>query len=449
RGAIKLDEPLGRYLREFRGRRFEAVTIRRILTHSAGFAAVPPNRAVAPRFPEAAWALARVPLEYPPGTGFQYSDTGFILLGEVVRRVTGERLDRYLEHVFFRPLDLGDTSFRPRDAVKSRVAPTDYANGHLLQGEANDGRARLLGGVAGHAGMFSTAADLARLCRMLLNGGTLDGQQYLKPETVALMWEPNPEGQATRTLGWDLSSPFSRTLGPFFPMGSVGHTGFTGTAVWLDPASRTYMIVLTNRVHPNGGGAEDIRELRLRIAGAVGAALFAGEPPQPAMTGADAPAADLPARTRAHRARRRRLPELRDVHGPVGRPRDQPDGSGRPGAARDRPLRRGAGRASAGDLLARARDRRRGDHQRPERPRPLDEAADLEPLRLDAPADARDAEGREHARVRHAGRRRAPLHLPHDARLRDGRGGAGGDSPRRARPPEPDHGLRRRGTANG
>jgi len=154
RGAIKLDEPLGRYLREFRGRRFEAVTIRRILTHSAGFAAVPPNRAVAPRFPEAAWALARVPLEYPPGTSFQYSDTGFILLGEVVRRVSGERLDRYLEHVFFRPLDLRDTSFRPRDAVKSRVAPTDYANGHLLQGEANDGRARLLGGVAGHAGMF-------------------------------------------------------------------------------------------------------------------------------------------------------------------------------------------------------------------------------------------------------------------------------------------------------
>src|SRR5438128_1023440 len=198
RGAIKLDEPLGRYLREFRGRRFEAVTIRRILTHSAGFAAVPPNRAVAPRFPEAAWALARVPLEYPPGTGFQYSDTGFILLGEVVRRVSGERLDRYLEHVFFRPLDLGDTSFRPRDAVKSRVAPTDYANGHLLQGEANDGRARLLGGVAGHAGMFSTAADLARLCRMLLNGGTLDGQQYLKPETAAPMLEATPEGAGPR-----------------------------------------------------------------------------------------------------------------------------------------------------------------------------------------------------------------------------------------------------------
>src|SRR5207245_11001483 len=110
-----------------------------------------PSVLVAPRFPEAAWALARVPLEYPPGTGFQYSDTGFILLGEVVRRVSGERPDRYLEHVIFRPLDLGDTSFRPRDAVKSRVAPTDSANGHLLQADANEGRARLPGGVAAHA----------------------------------------------------------------------------------------------------------------------------------------------------------------------------------------------------------------------------------------------------------------------------------------------------------
>src|SRR5436309_137068 len=215
------------------------------------------------------------------------------------RRVSAVPLARSPQRLLSRPLGLHATPFQPKTSAMARVAPTEFATGHLLRGEAHDPRARLLGGVAGHAGMFSTAADLARLCRMLLNGGTLDGQQYLKPETVALMWEPNPEGQATRTLGWDLSSPFSRTLGPFFPMGSVGHTGFTGTAVWLDPASRTYMIVLTNRVHPNGGGAGDIRELRLRIGGAVGGALFAGEPPQPAMMGADAPAADLPAETPA------------------------------------------------------------------------------------------------------------------------------------------------------
>src|SRR5207247_4709941 len=224
RGAIQLDAPLGRYLREFRSRPFDGVTIRRILTHSAGLLAIPPASAVAPGFPEAARALAKIPLDYPPGTAFQYSDAGFILLAEVVRRESGRRLDRYLKHVFFDPLGLQDTTFQPRDAVKSRVAPTEFADGHLLQGEAHDRRARLLGGVAGHAGVFSTAADLARLCRMLLNEGTLGGHRYLKPETIALMWESDPDGRTTRTLGWDLSSPFSRTLAPFFPMGSVGHT---------------------------------------------------------------------------------------------------------------------------------------------------------------------------------------------------------------------------------
>jgi uncharacterized protein YbbC (DUF1343 family)/CubicO group peptidase (beta-lactamase class C family) len=295
RDALKLDAPLGRYLPEFRSKRFEGVTIRRLLTHSAGLLAIPPGNAVAPGFPEAARALAKIPLDYPPGTGFQYSDAGFILLAEVVRRESGRRLDRYLKHVFFDPLGLQDTSFQPRDAVKSRVAPTEFADGHLLQGEAHDRRARLLGGVAGHAGIFSTAADLARLCRMLLADGALDGRRYLKPETIALMWEPDQDVRATRTLGWDLSSQFSRTLSLFFPMGSVGHTGFTGTAVWLDPPTRTYMIVLTNRVHPSGGGAAGIRELRTRIAAVVGAALFAGATAAPSSTDGDAPAADPPA----------------------------------------------------------------------------------------------------------------------------------------------------------
>ena len=212
-----------------------------------------------------------------------------------MRRESGDRLDRYLKHVFFDPLGLQDTMFQPRDAVKSRVAPTEFVGGHLLQGEVHDARARLLGGVAGHAGIFSTAADLARLCRMLLSEGALDGRRYLKPETVALMWEPDPDVRGTRTLGWDLSSAFSRPLSLFFPIGSVGHTGFTGTAVWLDPATRSYMILLTNRVHPSGGGAAGIRDLRVRIAAAIGTALFAGATPAPASTGADAPAADPPA----------------------------------------------------------------------------------------------------------------------------------------------------------
>ncbi len=298
RGAIKLDAPLGRYLKEFRGAAFQGVTIERMLTHGAGFTAYPPNSVVVGGFPDVARALAKLPLDYPPGSAFQYSDTGFILLGEVVRRVSGDPLDRYLERAFFRPLGLRDTSFRPPARVRGRIAPTEYAGGRMLQGEVDDPRARLLGGVAGHAGMFSTAADLARICRMLLHGGTLGGHRFLKPETVQLMWESAPGGRGTRTLGWDLSSPYSRPMALFFPMGSVGHTGYTGTTLWIDPPSGVYLILLTNRIHPWGGGAARILELRGRVAAAVGAALF--NPPEvlahlaSGSTAADPPAPEVP-----------------------------------------------------------------------------------------------------------------------------------------------------------
>jgi len=281
RGKIALDAPLGRYLKEFRGRAFHGVTIERMLAHTAGFPALPAPGTLNGGFPGAARALAQRPLDYPPGTGFQYSDTGFILLGEVVRRVAGEPLDQYLARVVFRPLGLRDTWFHPPETARPRIAPTEFHNGALLHGRVHDPRARLLGGVAGHAGMFSTAADLSRLCRMLLAGGELDGRRILKPATVRAMWARFPEADGARALGWDVSSSFSRVMAPFFPPDSVGHTGFTGTAVWIDPASGGYMIVLTNRVHPSGGGAAKIRELRTRVAAAAGAALFA--PPAPAV----------------------------------------------------------------------------------------------------------------------------------------------------------------------
>src|SRR5438128_6831456 len=156
RGSIKLDAPVGQYLKEFSGKQFDEITIRRLLTHSAGLIEYPPNATVAGGFPAAVREIAKLPLEYPPGSAFQYSDTGFILLGEVVRRVSGVPLDRYLERILFRPLGLHDTTFQPKTSAMARVAPTAFANGHLLRGEAHDPRARLLGGVAGHAGTFST-----------------------------------------------------------------------------------------------------------------------------------------------------------------------------------------------------------------------------------------------------------------------------------------------------
>src|SRR6185503_15472028 len=130
-------------------------------------------------------------------------------------------------------------------------------------------------------------------CRMLLNLGTLDGRRILRPETVRTMWTRQPEPDGARALGWDVSSGFARTMAPFFPVGSLGHTGFTGTAIWLDPPTRSYMIILTNRVHPSGGGTARIRELRTRVAAAVGAALFGGgRPPAPGLVASTSGAAD-------------------------------------------------------------------------------------------------------------------------------------------------------------
>ena len=289
RGAIKLDAPLSRYLREFRPAVFGQVTVRRMLTHSAGFPSVPTTGALNGGFPQAARSLASQALDYAPGTGFRYSDTGFILLGEVVRRVSGEPLDRYLQQHLFDPLRLTDTSFHPSGTLLPRVAPTEVAEGGLLQGRVHDPRARQLGGVAGHAGMFSSAGDLARLCRMLVNQGSLGGRRVLRPETVRMMLAHTADGNGSRALGWDVSSPFSRGMAPFFPMGSVGHTGFTGTAVWVDPPTHSYMIILTNRVHPNGGGSARIRELRTRVAAAVGAAIFGRGVPAPLLGGVSLP----------------------------------------------------------------------------------------------------------------------------------------------------------------
>lgn len=268
-GAVKLDAPLGRYLKEFDAAAWQEVTVRRLLMHSAGLSDAPSREALARGFPEAAHLLARAGLATAPGTTFLYSDTGFILLGELVRRVSGERLDRFVQKRFYAPLGMHHTAFRPPESWRPRIAPTQTANGGApLRGVVHDGNARLLAGVAGHAGLFSTVDDLARFCRMLLWGGAVDGRRYLKAATVRAMFTPAVIGETTRGLGWDMASPYSRTLGSFFPRGSAGHTGFTGTAIWMDPASQGYMIVLTSRLHPYGNG--QVVELRRRVAATVG-----------------------------------------------------------------------------------------------------------------------------------------------------------------------------------
>jgi uncharacterized protein YbbC (DUF1343 family) len=254
---------------------------------------LPSREAMARGFPEAARLQAKAGLALPPGGTFLYSDTGFILLGELVRRVSGERLDRFAQRNFYTPLGMRDTAFAPPAAWRKRIAPTEVVNAHgPLRGVVHDGNARLLNGVAGHAGVFSTATDLSRYCRMLLAGGALGGRRYLKESTVRAMFAPHMIGESTRGLGWDIASPYSRTLGAYFPMGSVGHTGFTGTAIWMDPPTQVYMILLTNRVHPYGRG--DVAELRRRVSAALGPRFAPREePPAPASDAAPtAPAAD-------------------------------------------------------------------------------------------------------------------------------------------------------------
>jgi len=298
-GKVDLNAPIGRYLKEFNTAAFQDVTVVRLLTHSAGLPDLPSHDAMARGFPEAARLQAKAGLAIPPGSMFFYSDTGFILLGELVRRVSGDPLDRFVQRQFYTPLGMRDTAFNPPASWRKRIAPTEVVNAHgPLRGAVHDGNARLLGGVAGHAGVFSTATDLSRYCRMLLAGGALGGRRYLKESTVRAMFAPHVIGESTRGLGWDIASPYARTLGSYFPMGSVGHTGFTGTAIWMDPPSQVYMILLTNRVHPYGKG--DVAELRRRISAAIGTRFASREEPPSTPVSAEVvttvPAADGPAR---------------------------------------------------------------------------------------------------------------------------------------------------------
>ncbi len=282
RGRIVLEERVQTYLPEFKGDGKETITIRQLLTHTSGLR---PDVSTQP-----AWsgydtairmACSEKPLT-PPGMAFRYSDINFFLLGEVVRRVSGMKLNDFVEKEVYRPLKMVDTGFRPfgtsnatdvappnseqqqpdaaatnTSARLTRIAPTEQIGGRMLRGVVHDPTARYMGGVAGHAGLFTTAADLARYARMLLNLGELDGVRLFKPETVRLMTSvqtPDPI-RARRGLGWDIDSGYSRPRGRIFPLGSYGHTGFTGTALWIDPFSRTFWIFLSNRVHPDGKGS--------------------------------------------------------------------------------------------------------------------------------------------------------------------------------------------------
>src|SRR5687767_10789031 len=286
RGKVRLNDPVSIYIPELKGEGRESITIEQLLIHRSGYAPDFDLRERWTGYDEAINRLIKEPLRNPPGTRFIYSDIGFIALGEVVKRVSGMPLDQFAKQNIFQPLSMYDTGFRPASALRARIAPTEKRRGQLsylgdtpanigaegdvwLRGQVHDPTSYRMSGVAGHAGLFSTAKDLGLYCQMILNGGVSGDVRVLSPLSVAEMTRPRliSNTGATRGLGWDINSSFSTNRGELFPLGSFGHTGFTGTSIWIDPSSQMFVVFLSNRVHPDGKG--DVGPLRGRVSSIV------------------------------------------------------------------------------------------------------------------------------------------------------------------------------------
>ncbi|HEV3146304.1 MAG TPA: serine hydrolase domain-containing protein [Gemmataceae bacterium] len=270
RGKLTLEDPVAKYWPAFGQNGKEKVTIEQCLLHVSGLINDNPVADYDDGKGRSLERIAALKLEAEPGSRFRYSDVGFMVLGQVVERVSGQSLDRFSHQNIFEPLGMKDTSFWkvgakiPAETV-ARIAPTTKENDSWLTGQVHDPRARRLGGVAGHAGLFSTADDLAIFCRMILNGGEYNGRRILQKESVAKMTEACPIPGGQRSRGWDVDTSYSKNRGELFPKGkSFGHTGFTGTSLWLDPATQTAVIFLSNRVHPNEKG--NVTKLRATVA---------------------------------------------------------------------------------------------------------------------------------------------------------------------------------------
>ena len=283
RGKVRLSDPLSKFIPEIKGEGRERITIEYLLTHRSGYAPDFDLRERWTGYDEAIKRLMIEPLRNAPGTKFVYSDIGYIALGEVVHRVSGSPLDQFARQNIFIPLGMHSTGFRPARSLVKRIAPTEKRRGQLsylgdsatdigaegekwLRGEVHDPTSFRMSGVAGHAGLFSTARDVSIYCQMILNKGTSRGARILSPTSIATMIRPRivAENGWSRGLGWDINSNFSTNRGDAFPLGSFGHTGFTGTSIWIDPATDMFLVFLSNRVHPDGKG--DVAALRGKVA---------------------------------------------------------------------------------------------------------------------------------------------------------------------------------------
>jgi uncharacterized protein YbbC (DUF1343 family)/CubicO group peptidase (beta-lactamase class C family) len=315
-GKFRLNDRVTQYIPEFQGGHSD-ITIRELFTHFSGLA---PDVVLKPEWSgyQHGMNLAyTTPPQGPPDVHFVYSDINFELLGELVHRLSGQLVSDYARQNIWEPLGMKQTMFLPPASLIPRIAPTERLNGGApLRGVVHDPTARYMGGVAGHAGMFSTADDLSRYAQMLLNGGELNGVRIFSPLTVAKFTEPQtpPDQPVLRGLGWDIDSPLSGNRGELFPIGSFGHTGFTGTSIWIDPSTKTYVILLANSVHPVSKGA--ITPLRGKVATIVAASVGIQLPGGVTVTGYNETQAGpgLRRMVAAHGATKSGLDVLEDQH---------------------------------------------------------------------------------------------------------------------------------------
>ncbi|WP_224957659.1 serine hydrolase domain-containing protein [Geomonas subterranea] len=256
-GRISLLDPVTKWFPELAGKGKDAVLVMNLLTHTSGLDDIPLSSANPMQ--SAIEGAAAQKLKGEVGSRFRYADLNFILLAELVRRATGAPLDLYAQVSFYRPLGMTDTAFHPKETGRCSGTISDD---RVLFGEPQDYLCRQLGGVAGHAGLFATARDLSRFCRMMLSGGILDGRRVLAQRTVEQMTAPyfSRGGAVVRGLGWDISSPFSAPRGQGFSRVSFGHTGYSGSSVWIDPATDTFVVLLTSRLDYKK--VHDINKLR-------------------------------------------------------------------------------------------------------------------------------------------------------------------------------------------
>jgi CubicO group peptidase (beta-lactamase class C family) len=266
---VDLDAPVSRYIPEFQGKWKDAVTVRRLLTHSSGLPAWRPLYKEA-EGPAAALALAiATPLDTMPGVRMVYSDLGVIICGEIVARASGQPLDAFLRARVFDPLGMRETVYRPDPSLRERIAPTEvdpWRQRHL-RGEVHDENAYALGGVSGHAGLFSTGDDLVRLARMYLGQGELDGFRFTSAATLAQFTTVQDSALSHRALGWETPNG-NNSAGRLMSRRAFGHTGFTGTSIWIDPERDVFVILLSNRVNPTREHRQ-IGAVRISVADAV------------------------------------------------------------------------------------------------------------------------------------------------------------------------------------